>query len=305
MERQSSLVLFAVLIPLTVRLPAVAQDAAEPGVFRTEYELDPAAAREAGIATAEMDEAETRRAIAADLERRLAYRAPEGVRIAVTDGEAGRLVATITGALSEQDAALLRADAGALELLRFLAVAEEDDLAALGTSVRAERDRLTEWIEAHAGEPLAVFRHVRRDEGGPLPRLLWADGPRAPGEAAVAEGEARAREALALLIPEDPAEEFRAADLESVQPSFDELGYPALAIEIRAGRAEAYGRFTERIQGKRLAVLLRGRVQLAPNVNDRLPPGSILSAHFTEEEVREIVAALSSPPVAAAVRPLP
>lgn len=284
------------------------------GPLRAAYAPDEAAARRAGIASAGMTQEETLRAIAADLERRLALRVADtsvGAQVAVEEG--GAIVARIGGS-PWPEAALLRADADALELPRFLAVAEDGDLAPQGTSVAQERARLAAWLEAHPSAPLAAFRELRREDGGPLPRLLWAERSAWPvdegdvgdeGDGAAAEtGAARARGALPLLVPEDPAEDFRADDFAEVEGGKDDLGYPALSFSLRRSRWEAFRRFTARLQGKQMAVVLRGRVAMAPTVNSPLPGNGIVG-RIGEDELRELLAELAAVPIAAAVRQRP
>jgi len=280
--------LVCLLFPSSLAVPS-----APPGPLRVVYAPDPAAARAAGIASSDMDAKETRAAIARDLEQRLAFRAPAGSHVTVEDGEEGRLVATVEGPLSAEAAVALHADAAGLEPLRFLEVAEEPDFTAAGTRYDAEVERVRTWSLAHPEDPLARFRDVPRAQGGPLPRMLWVErGPRVGSLG----------KAVPLLVPEDPAEDFRAADLAQVEPRSDDLGYPAVGFELREGRQEAFGRFTGRIVNRKLAIVVRGKVVSAPNVNSRLPGAGIVEGHFTEDEVEGLIEAITDARVGAAVR---
>ena len=59
-------------------------------------------------------------------------------------------------------------------------------------------------------------------------------------------------------------------DLKGAYPSRDENGRPAVSFNLNADGAQRFGRLTEQNIGKRLAIVLDGRIQSAPAINGRI-----------------------------------
>ena len=77
--------------------------------------------------------------------------------------------------------------------------------------------------------------------------------------------------------------------------SIDALGFPAADVTLVPADGEVFAEFTERIVGRRLAVLVDGKVVLAPTVSQPLTGRFELSGRFSEEDVSRLLERLRSP----------
>jgi preprotein translocase subunit SecD len=76
---------------------------------------------------------------------------------------------------------------------------------------------------------------------------------------------------------------------------FDENNRPLINFKLNAEGAEIFGDFTGRSVGKRLAVVLDGKVYSAPNINERIGGGSgQISGNYTVMEAKDLSIALRS-----------
>ena len=76
---------------------------------------------------------------------------------------------------------------------------------------------------------------------------------------------------------------------------FDKNNRPLITFKLNAEGAEIFGDFTGRSVGKRLAVVLDGKVYSAPNINERIGGGSgQISGNYTVLEARDLAIALRS-----------
>lgn len=76
---------------------------------------------------------------------------------------------------------------------------------------------------------------------------------------------------------------------------FDENNRPLISFTLNAEGAEIFGDFTGASVGKRLAVVLDGKVYSAPNINERIGGGSgQISGSYTVTEAKDLAIALRS-----------
>ena len=76
---------------------------------------------------------------------------------------------------------------------------------------------------------------------------------------------------------------------------FDKNNRPLINFKLNAEGAEIFGDFTGRSVGKRLAVVLDGKVYSAPNINERIGGGSgQISGNYTVMEAKDLAIALRS-----------
>jgi preprotein translocase subunit SecD len=76
---------------------------------------------------------------------------------------------------------------------------------------------------------------------------------------------------------------------------FDQNNRPLINFKLNAEGAEIFGDFTGKSVGKRLAVVLDGKVYSAPNINERIGGGSgQISGNYTVEEAKDLAIALRS-----------
>lgn len=76
---------------------------------------------------------------------------------------------------------------------------------------------------------------------------------------------------------------------------FDQNNRPVINFTLNAEGAEIFGDFTGRSVGKRLAIVLDGKVYSAPNINERIGGGSgQISGDYTVMEAKDLAIALRS-----------
>jgi preprotein translocase subunit SecD len=76
---------------------------------------------------------------------------------------------------------------------------------------------------------------------------------------------------------------------------FDQNNRPLINFKLNAEGAEIFGDFTGKSVGKRLAVVLDGKVYSAPNINERIGGGAgQISGNYTVEEAKDLSIALRS-----------
>lgn len=83
--------------------------------------------------------------------------------------------------------------------------------------------------------------------------------------------------------------------LTNAQVGFDQNNRPVINFSLNAEGAEIFGDFTGRSVGKRLAIVLDGKVYSAPNINERIGGGSgQISGDYTVLEAKDLAIALRS-----------
>jgi hypothetical protein len=77
--------------------------------------------------------------------------------------------------------------------------------------------------------------------------------------------------------------------------SIDAQGFPAVDVALTPADGERFQELSRRSVGRRLAVLVDGKVVLTPTVAEPLPPRFQLAGRFSEEDVRALLEHLQPP----------
>jgi preprotein translocase subunit SecD len=94
-------------------------------------------------------------------------------------------------------------------------------------------------------------------------------------------------------------------DLKGAYPSRDENGRPAVSFNLTADGSQKFGRLTEENIGKRLAIVLDGRVQSAPVINSRITDSGIITGGaggFQPQEAQDLSLILRSGALPASIK---
>ena len=82
------------------------------------------------------------------------------------------------------------------------------------------------------------------------------------------------------------------SDLKTAYVSRDEFGRPAVGFELKGEAASRFADFTSRNIGKRLAIVLEGKVVSAPVIRSRISDRGQITGDFTPDEVRDLALVL-------------
>jgi preprotein translocase subunit SecD len=94
-------------------------------------------------------------------------------------------------------------------------------------------------------------------------------------------------------------------DLKGAYPSRDENGRPAVSFNLTADGSQKFGRLTEENIGKKLAIVLDGRVQSAPVINSRITDSGIITGGaggFQQQEAQDLSLILRSGALPASIK---
>ena len=83
-------------------------------------------------------------------------------------------------------------------------------------------------------------------------------------------------------------------DLRSAKPSLDETNRPAVSFSLNQDGARKFGKATGENIGRRLAIILDGRVQSAPAIEGRITDEGRISGTFTQQETQDLSLVLRS-----------
>ena len=93
-------------------------------------------------------------------------------------------------------------------------------------------------------------------------------------------------------------------DLRMVRRSVDEWNNPAVSFGLKADGARRFETLTGENIGRRLAIVLDGKVQSAPNINARIGDQGIIQGHFTMEDANDLVIILKAGALPAGIKTL-
>ncbi len=82
------------------------------------------------------------------------------------------------------------------------------------------------------------------------------------------------------------------SDLKTAYVSRDEFGRPAVGFELKSEAASKFAEFTSKNIGKRLAIVLEGKVVSAPVIRSRISDRGQITGNFTPQEVRDLALVL-------------
>lgn len=91
-------------------------------------------------------------------------------------------------------------------------------------------------------------------------------------------------------------------ELQSANRTTDEYGRPAVNFNLTSAAGAKFGDFTEANRGKALAIVLDGKVQSAPNIQDKITTSGIITGQFTIEEANDLGVMLQSGALPAGLR---
>ena len=210
------------------------------------------------------------------------------------------LVIELPGMSEEEVAAVKRTiiNQGRLE---FRVLAEDgDDL-----DLAQERNNLETWLGENTEGTINAYNALAYEDGGSRPTIRWyALTTKAAAENGQLLGSSVAGQYVPLRLEnvirettEDSIDswEFYGSGLNYVGPTMDQSGFGAVAFEFKEHRKAAFADFTEENKGRAMAIVLNGKVDSAPNINQRLPGAGIIQGGmngFSQEEVRELITVL-------------
>jgi preprotein translocase subunit SecD len=85
-----------------------------------------------------------------------------------------------------------------------------------------------------------------------------------------------------------------AKDVAGAAVTRDGAGNPAVGVTFTEEGTKKFAKLTEEHKGKRLAILVEGKVISAPVINDKVTGGkAMISGRFTKEEVEKLAKAIS------------
>jgi preprotein translocase subunit SecD len=82
--------------------------------------------------------------------------------------------------------------------------------------------------------------------------------------------------------------------LKSAAVSNDFSGKPVILIKLTEPGAERFGEITKRLAGKRLGIIVAGKLLIAPVIREPIFNGTVqISGNFTEKEVSDLATKLN------------
>lgn len=176
-----------------------------------------------------------------------------------------------------------------------------------------EQRRLDAWLDKKANQlrvdknprAIALFNRLPAEKGGPLNWYLdWYPMYRRESEAWKKNAKEARKKGIERWIYEKHLnahrhflpinmheEAFLDQDLDArtLGLTSDYAGRPCLYYRIRRERAKAYSDFTERNKDHYIAILLSGRVRVAPQIMGRIPANGLISGAFTQQDIKKLI----------------
>ncbi|MBW2123511.1 MAG: protein translocase subunit SecD, partial [Deltaproteobacteria bacterium] len=121
--------------------------------------------------------------------------------------------------------------------------------------------------------------------------LLDRHGGKIPDGTMVLMGNENGRTVAFLLEKEA---KVTGADLKDARVGYDEYGQIAVNFELNSKGAKRFGLLTGKNIGKRLAIVLEGKVQSAPVIRSKITDRGQITGNFTPEEAQELQIVLRS-----------
>lgn len=160
----------------------------------------------------------------------------------------------------------------------------------------AELEKAKQWVRDNPNAEITDYNTKVRDENpdSPVGRLRFF--PRALDENAL-EGDLADR-LMALIVEEDPSQQFSGSTFTRVFPTYDKQSRPAVGFDVDVSRHNDFGRFTGGDhEGKQMAIVVDDEIVTAPELNEPLTRGGIIMGGtfgFKQEEVNQLVRAINS-----------
>lgn len=134
-------------------------------------------------------------------------------------------------------------------------------------------------------------------EDGPAPTreaLLAARGGVVPNDLEVVPGANEAGGTGPVYYLVKRVAGITGRDLRNARPSLDENNQPAVSFSLNPQGAEKFAMLTSQNIGRRLAIILDGRVESAPAIEGRIYDEGRISGSFTQQEVQDLSLTLRS-----------
>jgi preprotein translocase subunit SecD len=138
---------------------------------------------------------------------------------------------------------------------------------------------------------------------GPAPdeaALLSAYGGQVPEDGLVVKGDPKRRAEGFFLVKKVPT--VTGKDLRVVRRSVDEWNNPAVAFSLNPDGSRRFETATGENVGKRMAIILDGKVQSAPNIENRIRGDGIIQGNFSVDEAEDLVLILKSGALPATIK---
>lgn len=173
--------------------------------------------------------------------------------------------------------------------LRFYAIASEEDFRSAGSDSTSARSKLQTWLQvpANTNAPIRLFNALPADQGGPPQGIAFFPDPR--GQASTPD-----LPYAACALPKSDSESFSGGDLAQVTPTSDQTGFPAVGFEMSANKRIQFGRFTQRIIDRQMAIVINEEIVSAPNVNSALWGSAYIEGRFGLAERDALIRVLRS-----------
>lgn len=147
---------------------------------------------------------------------------------------------------------------------------------------------------------LLEFKLVK---AGPTPdeeSLLKEFGGQVPEDAEIVRGDPKRTQGGYYLVSKVAA--ITGKDLRTARRSVDEWNNPAVAFSLSPDGARRFEKVTSENIGKPLAIVLDGRVQSAPTIQDRISDSGIIHGRFTIDEAEDLALVLRAGALPASIK---
>ncbi|MDZ4772452.1 MAG: protein translocase subunit SecD [Planctomycetota bacterium] len=183
--------------------------------------------------------------------------------------------------------------------MQFYLQAEPNDFVSLGTDQATEQKKVDDWRRTNPTLPVDDFNRTALPNGGPAAGLKWFPERQRADQVSMAENQRRVVP-LVLPRPKTPGTVgnewvFTGNDIGLVGSDADELGYPAVAFEMKTEKQNAFGDFTAANINRLMAVVMNGEIVTLATINGRLQGRSQITGGrggFTNKEVSDMVTVL-------------
>lgn len=211
-----------------------------------------------------------------------------GVESSISDHAAGATVTLMSGDNFKEGLE-------SLGDMRFLAVAQDEDIRRTGTDLLSAQQKLRDWLSKpeNAKASISLYNAVPQEAGGPPRGMEWYPEKIRQGEAVPPMVD---RQFLLVKRPASFEETFTGSNLLRVGPGQDKAGYPAIEFTMNDadGSALRFGRFTDKLVDKRLAIVMNNEIITAPTINSPLYSNAIIEGRFGLAERDAMVTVLRS-----------
>jgi preprotein translocase subunit SecD len=139
--------------------------------------------------------------------------------------------------------------------------------------------------------------------GGPAPdeaTLLQTFGGQVPEDGRVVKGDPKREREGFFLVKKVPT--VSGKDLRMVRRGTDEWGNPAVSFSLGPDGADRFETATGENVGKQMAIILDGKVQSSPVINQRIQGDGIIQGNFTIDDAEDLILVLKSGALPASIK---